>query len=95
MKSNLTKRRYKAQKRSACAMCKPHKRGWEARLGGVAGTILPFGLFPEISSTLPAGEMIYVNHVYHRPAAMAAEMDRVARHETYLARNTEHAQAGD
>lgn len=29
MKSNLTKRRYKAQKRSACPMCKPHKRGWE------------------------------------------------------------------
>jgi hypothetical protein len=29
MKSSLTKRRYKAQKRSACAMCKPHKRGWE------------------------------------------------------------------
>jgi hypothetical protein len=29
MKSNFTKRRYKAQKNSACAMCKPHKRGWE------------------------------------------------------------------
>ena len=29
MKSNTTKRRYKAQKRSACAMCKPYKRGWE------------------------------------------------------------------
>ena len=29
MKTNLTKRRYKAQKRSACPMCKPHKRGWE------------------------------------------------------------------
>jgi hypothetical protein len=29
MKSNLTKRRYKAQKRSSCAMCKPYNRGWE------------------------------------------------------------------
>jgi hypothetical protein len=29
MKGNVTKRRYKAQKRSACAMCKPYKRGWE------------------------------------------------------------------
>lgn len=29
MKTNLTKRRFRAQKRSACAMCKPHKRGWE------------------------------------------------------------------
>ncbi|MGI8435378.1 MAG: hypothetical protein ACR2NX_00510 [Chthoniobacterales bacterium] len=29
MKSDLTERRYKAPKRSACAMCKPHKRGWE------------------------------------------------------------------
>ncbi len=29
MKTNLAKRRYKAQKHSACAMCKPHKRGWE------------------------------------------------------------------
>ena len=29
MKSNLAKRRYKAQKRSACAMCKPYKRGWQ------------------------------------------------------------------
>ena len=29
MKTDLTKRRYKAPKRSACAMCKPHKRGWE------------------------------------------------------------------
>ena len=29
MKSDLTGRRYRAQKRSACAMCKPDKRGWE------------------------------------------------------------------
>lgn len=29
MKSNFMKRRYRAQKSSACAMCKPHKRGWE------------------------------------------------------------------
>ncbi len=29
MKSNQTKRRFKAQKRSSCAMCKPYKRGWE------------------------------------------------------------------
>ena len=29
MKSDLTKRRYRAQNRSACAMCKPHQRGWE------------------------------------------------------------------
>ena len=29
MKNNITKRRYKAQKRSACAMCKPVQRGWE------------------------------------------------------------------
>ncbi len=29
MKTNLTKRRYKAEKRSACAMCKPYNRGWE------------------------------------------------------------------
>jgi hypothetical protein len=29
MKSNLTKRRFKAHKRSACGMCKPYKRGWE------------------------------------------------------------------
>jgi len=29
MKSKLTNGRYRAQKRSARAMCKPHKRGWE------------------------------------------------------------------
>jgi len=29
MKTNLIKRRYKAQKKSACGLCKPHKRGWE------------------------------------------------------------------
>jgi hypothetical protein len=29
MKTNLTKRRYKAPKRSACGLCKPHKKGWE------------------------------------------------------------------
>ena len=29
MKGNLTKRRYKAQKRSACPMCKASKRGGE------------------------------------------------------------------
>ena len=29
MKTNLTQRRYKAEKHSACPMCKPYKRGWE------------------------------------------------------------------
>ena len=29
MKSNFIKRRYKSQKRSSCAMCKPYKRGWQ------------------------------------------------------------------
>jgi plasmid stabilization system protein ParE len=29
MKTNLVKRRIKAPKRSSCALCKPHKRGWE------------------------------------------------------------------
>ncbi len=29
MKTNLTKRRFKAPKRSSCALCKPHKRGWD------------------------------------------------------------------
>jgi hypothetical protein len=29
MKTNLTKRRYKAPKRSACPLCKPYKRGRE------------------------------------------------------------------
>jgi hypothetical protein len=29
LKSNLTKRRFKAPKRSSCALCKPHKRGWD------------------------------------------------------------------
>jgi len=28
MKSKFTQRRYRAPKRSACAMCKPQKRGW-------------------------------------------------------------------
>jgi hypothetical protein len=28
MKTKLTQRRYRASKRSACAMCKPHQRGW-------------------------------------------------------------------
>jgi hypothetical protein len=27
MKTNLTKRRFKAQKKSACGLCKPNKRG--------------------------------------------------------------------
>ncbi len=31
MKSRLTQRRIKAPKKSACAMCKPHKRGWEGK----------------------------------------------------------------
>jgi len=31
MKTNLTKRRFKAQKKSLCALCKPHKRGWDDR----------------------------------------------------------------
>lgn len=26
---SLTRRRFKAPKRSSCALCKPHKRGWE------------------------------------------------------------------
>ena len=29
LKTNLTKRRFKAPKRSSCALCKPHKRGWD------------------------------------------------------------------
>jgi hypothetical protein len=29
MKTNLLKRRYKAQKKSACGLCKPNKRGGE------------------------------------------------------------------
>jgi hypothetical protein len=28
MKSKFTQRRYRAPKRSSCAMCKPQKRGW-------------------------------------------------------------------
>src|SRR5437899_11755011 len=28
MKSKFTQRRYRAPKRSACAMCKPQQRGW-------------------------------------------------------------------
>jgi len=28
MKTNLTKRRYKAQKKSACGLCKAYKQGW-------------------------------------------------------------------
>jgi hypothetical protein len=28
MKTNLTQRRIKARKRSACGMCKPWKQGW-------------------------------------------------------------------
>ena len=28
MKTRLTQRRYRAPKRSACAMCKPQQRGW-------------------------------------------------------------------
>lgn len=29
MKTNLAKRRFKAPKRRSCALCKPHKRGWD------------------------------------------------------------------
>jgi hypothetical protein len=29
VKTNSTKRRYKAQKKSACGLCKPHQRGGE------------------------------------------------------------------
>jgi hypothetical protein len=29
MKSKFTQRRYRAPKRSSCAMCKPQKRGWD------------------------------------------------------------------
>jgi len=29
LKTNLTKRRFKAPKRSSCGLCKPHKRGWD------------------------------------------------------------------
>jgi hypothetical protein len=28
MKSKFTQRRYRAAKRSSCAMCKPQQRGW-------------------------------------------------------------------
>ena len=29
MKSKHTQKRYKAQKKSSCPMCKPWKKGWE------------------------------------------------------------------
>jgi hypothetical protein len=28
LKSKFTQRRYRARKRSACALCKPHQQGW-------------------------------------------------------------------
>jgi hypothetical protein len=28
LKSKFTQRRYRAPKRSACALCKPHQQGW-------------------------------------------------------------------
>ncbi len=28
MKSKFTQRRYRAPKRSACGLCKPHQKGW-------------------------------------------------------------------
>jgi len=28
MKSKFTQRRYRAPKRSACGLCKPHQQGW-------------------------------------------------------------------
>ena len=28
MKSRLSQQRFKAPKKSACGLCKPHKRGW-------------------------------------------------------------------
>lgn len=31
MKTRLTQRRFKSPKKSACALCKPHKRGWEGK----------------------------------------------------------------
>jgi hypothetical protein len=31
MKSNLTQQRFKAPKKSACGLCKPHKRGWAGK----------------------------------------------------------------
>ncbi len=34
MKTNLVKRRIKATKRSSCALCKPHKRGWDDKKPG-------------------------------------------------------------
>jgi hypothetical protein len=33
MKSNFTQRRYRAPKRSACALCKPHQQGWADKNG--------------------------------------------------------------
>jgi hypothetical protein len=29
LKSKFTQRRYRAPKRSACALCKPYQQGWE------------------------------------------------------------------
>ena len=31
MKTKVTQRRIKAPKASSCAMCHPHKRGWEGQ----------------------------------------------------------------
>jgi hypothetical protein len=36
MKSKFTQRRYRAPKRSSCAMCKPQQRGWTDK-NGVTG----------------------------------------------------------
>ena len=31
MKTKMTQRRFKANKGSGCAMCKPYKHGWEGK----------------------------------------------------------------
>jgi hypothetical protein len=38
MKSKFTQRRYRAPKRSACAMCKPQKRGWADKNGATGAS---------------------------------------------------------
>ena len=31
MKTKLAQKRFKAHKRSSCALCKPYKKGWEGK----------------------------------------------------------------
>jgi hypothetical protein len=38
MKSKFTQRRYRAPKRSSCAMCKPQQRGWADKNGATGAS---------------------------------------------------------